>query len=340
MNRELTNHGSYSSGDLEVDAPLDVDINGKYLYLADYSQKKIKQYIVSSTMLSLQNDSIELPGKPISVSVDDSGIYVLLNNHTLIKLEPVLMKEIQATFGEADVTGSDDFHLDITPTDDPFVSTPARSKVSVYDGMVYVSDTNNHRVLQLNSSLDYRGEYGIRGSAGVTEGYLSSPSGVHIVSGNVYIADTGNQRLVRTGYEAGFYTSAWINGGTHLLEMGQLTFKSVIPDGASINFEVRLCPQMVGISEANEASATPWESIDLSNPRIKRPVNHTQPDDLQFVQYRAKLQTNSSSALPTLQRVQIDITPGIDGNPEPSLVPETGLGKAINDRLRRATSNS
>lgn len=65
-------------------------------------------------------------------------------------------------------------------------------------GNIYIADRNAHRVVKLNSSFIYQGQFGATDTAGTDNSHLDSPEGVAVdSSGNVYISDTGNYRVIK-----------------------------------------------------------------------------------------------------------------------------------------------
>ena len=64
------------------------------------------------------------------------------------------------------------------------------------DGSIYVTDTNNGRVIQFTASGDYINQWGTRVPGGTELGEFWDPEGIAVdAEGNVYVVDTGNHRI-------------------------------------------------------------------------------------------------------------------------------------------------
>ncbi|HOD41678.1 MAG TPA: hypothetical protein PKL57_14045, partial [Candidatus Wallbacteria bacterium] len=198
------------------------------LYIADYNSQTIYKYEEKTDgQLIRTGQSMLFDKKPIAVAADASGVYVLLNNHTIVKLELDLQsvktyygREIR--FGVPDSPDKDDSHLNISDI----------SKMFSTGNQVYVSDTNNHRVIKLDPYLNYKGEYGESGVLGIDDTHFNKPSGITVFSGDIYVNDFVNHRMVKTGNNVGVYTSAWANMGSHIDKLKILSYKGDIPLGS------------------------------------------------------------------------------------------------------------
>jgi sugar lactone lactonase YvrE len=128
---------------------------------------------------------------PIACATDpnDGSVYVVDREaHRVIKLDATL-ENLLASFG-----------VDSTPANDPYSTTHLRSPEGVAvdsNGNVYVADSEQYRVVKLNSSLSYISQYGT-GINGTGEGQLSQPSGLAVgsVGGVEYLFIADQSRLV------------------------------------------------------------------------------------------------------------------------------------------------
>ena len=79
------------------------------------------------------------------------------------------------------------------------------------DGIVYVADTRNHRIVKYDSSGNYEGNWGTLGS-GLEGLYL--PQGISVgPDDNVYVADTGNHRIKKYD-SSGNFLAQWGEQGS------------------------------------------------------------------------------------------------------------------------------
>jgi tripartite motif-containing protein 71 len=78
------------------------------------------------------------------------------------------------------------------------------------DGLVYVTDFNNHRVQYFSATGNYLGEWG---SEGKGKGQFCCPWGVAAHGRRIYVTDTLNHR-VQYFTRAGSFLGAWGEPGT------------------------------------------------------------------------------------------------------------------------------
>ncbi|HNY13099.1 MAG TPA: hypothetical protein PKK26_16040, partial [Candidatus Wallbacteria bacterium] len=201
----------------------------KYMiYVADYQANTIYKYqeFGNGQIIRVSQSAAGKIIKPVAIAVDDTGVYVLQADCTIVKLNPDMMsvatnlgKEIR--FGVSGVTGFDDTHLNTNPQT-TVSGAVAYSKLYSTGSRVYVSDTNNHRVIKFDNYLNYKGEIGKRNEPGIDKDHFNLPSGIASLGGDIYVNDTNNNRMVKTGNDNGVYTSAWVNVGSHILKVAKL----------------------------------------------------------------------------------------------------------------------
>jgi DNA-binding beta-propeller fold protein YncE len=199
------------------------------MYVTTNDTNKVQKYNVSGNLLLQWGSSTDLYGAGTvaigsarGIAVDSSGfVYVVdstFGHYRVLKFNS--SGAYQTEWGNATTYGT-------TPT--AALSSP--QGIVEYGGNVYVLDSGNHRVVELNSA---NGAYVYDWGADVTDLYppttgmaLSSPSGIAIgttgFSTYVYVADTSNNRIVR-----------FSTGGTYNADWGSSSTFST-PDGVAID---------------------------------------------------------------------------------------------------------
>ena len=89
--------------------------------------------------------------------------------------------------------------------------------ITHYDGVLYITDTYNHKVKRVLPAM--RSAFTVLGNgvAGYVDGagdqaQFSEPSGISFASGNMYIADTNNNAIRVAGIESGVVSTLEISG--------------------------------------------------------------------------------------------------------------------------------
>lgn len=106
-------------------------------------------------------------------------------NH-VVKKVLISTGAVVATFGVLDTAGSDNTHC----------HTPFGVCVDGSDN-VYFCDYGNHRVVKLNSSLVYQGQYGVTGTLGSDNTKANYPTYIAFGGSNIFFTDQFNDRLVK-----------------------------------------------------------------------------------------------------------------------------------------------
>jgi len=140
---------------------------------------------------------------PESVAVDSAGnVYIADSNNHIIK--KLTWDAVTKTYTNLDVFAGIPGKPGITGDGGPATSAKLRSPMGVFvdqTGVVYIADTNNHRIRKV--ALDGK-IYLVAGTSGgfsgdgglATSAKLRNPQGVFVTSaGVIYIADTGNNRV-------------------------------------------------------------------------------------------------------------------------------------------------
>ena len=121
------------------------------------------------------------------------------------------------TFGKSGVASNDNTHL----------NSPSSVFVDSF-GNIFIADTQNHRILKLNSAFVYIAQFGVTGISGSDNTHLYAPTSVVTdVNGNVYISDSLNHRIVKLNSGLAYVTqfgSTAVSGSdtTHVNTPSQL----------------------------------------------------------------------------------------------------------------------
>lgn len=105
-----------------------------------------------------------------------------------------------------------------------------------YEGLIYVADTWNHRVVVLNSSGDAVREFGTFGDTAdapdsiAQEGFFFGPRAIAVTGDEIYVVDTGNER-VQVFSPDGTYLRSWGGKGNGPTQFNEPVGIVIGPDG-------------------------------------------------------------------------------------------------------------
>jgi DNA-binding beta-propeller fold protein YncE len=105
-----------------------------------------------------------------------------------------------------------------------------------FDGLIYVADTWNHRVVVLNSNGDAVREFGSFGDtadapdATSQEGLFFGPRAIAVTGDEIYVVDTGNER-VQVFSPDGTFLRAWGGKGSEPGQLSEPVGIAIGPDG-------------------------------------------------------------------------------------------------------------
>ena len=120
----------------------------------------------------------------IAISSDKKIYVVNTNNHCIKIFNSRKVEKPEAILGIKDKAGDSN-----TQFKNPY-------GIAVANNLIYVADTNNHRVQIFDDkSKKYIATLGKTGSGGSSNTQLMSPMGVTVANNRIYVADTGNQRV-------------------------------------------------------------------------------------------------------------------------------------------------
>jgi sugar lactone lactonase YvrE len=241
--------GQAVSAQLYYPAGVAVDASGN-IYIADTSNHRVRRVDpqgVITTVAGTGTTGFAGDGglgaaaklySPAGVAVEASGnIYIAdTDNHRVRRVDP------QGVITTVAGTGTAGYFGDMGPGSATTLNKPKGVAVDS-SGNVYIADTDNHRVRQVNSlgtitTVAGNGTAGYFGEGGpATATTLNSPAGVAVdSSGNVYITERGNHR-VRQVDSLGTITTVAGNGTAgYSGDDGPSTFASLnSPTGVAIH---------------------------------------------------------------------------------------------------------
>ncbi|MGB8166632.1 MAG: NHL repeat-containing protein, partial [Chthoniobacteraceae bacterium] len=222
------------------------------LYIADSSNSRIRKVVLAtgniSTIAGTGSAGFSGDGgrataaqlnNPYAIAVDGNGnLFIADYNNQRIREVNLSTGNITTVVGGGVGDGS--------PATTASINNPFGMAIDAA-GNVYIADTNDHRVRELNrssgliSTVAGTGTSGFSGDGNqATAARLASPYGVALdSSGNLYIADTSNQRIRKVVLATGVISTAAGNGtGGFLGDNGPATAaeiyfpRSVAVDGS------------------------------------------------------------------------------------------------------------
>jgi sugar lactone lactonase YvrE len=203
--------GAALSAQLALPTGLALDASGN-LYIADTNNQRVRK-VSNGTISTVAGNGEELfagdgsPAtqasldQPTGVAVDASGTLYIAdkNNHRLRTVSPAGIISTLAGNGIAPFSGA--FAGDGAAANGAALAKPVSVSLDAA-GNIYVADTNNQRIRQINASgvittLAGTGDQGFAGDGGpAASAVLNSPrAAVTDALGNLSITDTRNQRL-------------------------------------------------------------------------------------------------------------------------------------------------
>ena len=224
-------------------------------------------------------------------------VYVLclyLPGHLMAQEEPGIIMTFAGT-------GNPNFSGDGGPAAQARLNFPRGVAVDA-KGVVYIADTDNHRVRRVGLDGVITTFAGIRGFSGdggaAAQASLHSPFGVAVdTKGAVYIADTGNQRVQRVG----------LDGATTTFARSKLMFPGSKPvgrqgRGLSGNRESSLPPPFFLVVGVAVDVAGAVYIADGDNHRIRR----VEPDGI-ITTFAGKGDRSFSGGVPVKGGTQISV---------------------------------
>ena len=205
-----------------------VDAAGN-IYIADRDNKRIRKVDAASGIITTVagngdgtylGDGLPATGtglnKPSSIFLDAAGnIYIADTDNNCIRKVDAASGLITTVAGNGDENYLEDGV--------PAVTTPLDHPAGVHvdgAGNIYIADTDNKRVRQVDSGSGIITTIAGTGSAGywgdadlATDAELNHPNGVFVdTGGNIYIADTGNRRIRKVHAVKGIISTIAGNG--------------------------------------------------------------------------------------------------------------------------------
>lgn len=216
--------GSAGSGDFQFNGPRGIDMDsGGNVYVADTGNNRIRKYTVNGASVTWnsgwEGTTDGLWKSPFGVAVD--GASLVIDGSGLLVTGTRKNVYVADSFNNRvqQIRDSDGWYVGKWGSTGSGNANMDAPRALAYDGdndIVYLADTNNHRVMKYSGSGTFLRSWGGYGSG---TGQFSYPAGIAVDwAGNVYIADTGNNRIQKFTPN-GVLMAVW---GSHGSGAGQL----------------------------------------------------------------------------------------------------------------------
>jgi sugar lactone lactonase YvrE len=229
-------NGPAGSAALNFPAGLALDEAGAYLYIADRDNHRIRRLSLSSLVITTVAGT-GLPGdageggaatsgrlrNPTDIVLDGAGnLYIAdQNNH---KVRWVNTNGIMASLAGTGVFG---FSGDGGPATNAMLNKPYGVALDGV-GRLYISDTDNHRIRQMDLSRGVIRTLAGTGVAGyngdgilAANAQLNAPYGMAADPlGHLFVADNNNQRVRRLDNGSVYLTGSFADSGSYPVELG------------------------------------------------------------------------------------------------------------------------
>jgi DNA-binding beta-propeller fold protein YncE len=200
-------------GDFSYPEDIAADLKG-YVYILDKGNKRIQKFDKAGNFILKWNrtDDGELQ-EPQGLAVDSKG------NVYVTDRDPYYIKKFDsngnfiAKFGKK---GLEQLMLDLLSCGSGSMKLPRPKGIALDSkGFIYITDTDNHRVIKIGSKGSLMAIWGKKGD-GIGE--FNSPSGIGVDSkDNIYVADTWNNRIQKFKSNGNFI-SDWARQGRDMIE--------------------------------------------------------------------------------------------------------------------------